>query len=343
MLTWPHSETDWAHSLQAAEAVYVALAEIISQYEPVIIVARDDKHQHHIQSLLAKDTPFGIHYHLCDSNDTWARDHGPISVIQNNTLQLHDFIFNGWGGKYTATLDTAINEQLFRQSAFHTLPTLKNCAIEMIPHNYVLEGGGIESDGLGTLMATKRCLLAETRNPGLTLIDNENYLKKHLGLQQILWLDYGSLEGDDTDSHIDTLARFISPTHILYQSCDTQEDSHFETLNQMAKQLSTFTQLNGDPYQLTPLPWPSACYNHQGHRLPATYANFLIVNNAILVPLYNVPEDQQAIAVFEAIYANKHTIPTKKVIGIPCRTLIEQYGSLHCITMNIMKPETPTK
>ncbi len=316
-LTFPHANTDWAPILDAALACFAEIATAISRFETVLIVCQDKTS---IQPLLARANPNHIQYaEGIPSNDTWARDHGGITIIEDEKPVVLDFVFNGWGLKFPANYDNLITRHLARLSVF---------GASRIRHGgMVLEGGGIESDGQGTLMVTSACLLSPNRNPHLSRRQTENALKRLFGLQQVLWLDYGYLAGDDTDSHIDTLARFCSPDTIAYVQCNDPTDEHTPALQAMEQQLATFRTLHGKPYRLVPLPLPSPCFAEDGHRLPATYANFLIINGAVLVPLYDVPQDADALNRLAGCF------PGREVIGIPCRTLIEQHGSLHCVTM----------
>ncbi len=316
-LTFPHAGTDWAPMLEAALACFAEIAAVISRFEPVLIVCQDKAS---LQPLLTGADFSRIRYaEGIPSNDTWARDHGGITIIENGELVILDFVFNGWGLKFPANHDNLITCRLARQGVFGSA---------RIRHgSMVLEGGGIESDGQGTLMVTSECLLSPNRNPHLSRRQTENMLKRLFGLQQILWLDYGYLAGDDTDSHIDTLARFCSSDTIAYVQCNNPDDEHYPALQAMERQLAAFRTLQGQPYRLTPLPLPSPCFAEDGHRLPATYANFLIINGAVLVPTYNVPEDEQALSRLANCF------PDRDIIGVPCRTLIEQHGSLHCVTM----------
>lgn len=259
---------------------------------------------------------------IVPTNDTWIRDYGPLSVIsRQNTLQLLDFEFNAWGNKYQSNNDNLVNRRLQEQGAFQQTP------LKSIP--WVLEGGSIETDGYGTLLTTANCLLSKQRNAEQNKARIEQALQEHLGATRILWLDHGALEGDDTDSHIDTLARFTDPNTICYVSCDQAEDPHYLPLKQMAQTLQTFRNHAGKPYRLVPLPWPKAKINRNGKRLPATYANFLIINHAVLVPIYNDPADNKAIAIFKQLF------PEREVIALNCLSLIEQFGSLHCATMQL--------
>ncbi len=260
-----------------------------------------------------------LHFAVAPSNDTWARDHGAITIVNNGKPELLDFQFNGWGNKFAAELDNQITATLDDANAFGSTP-LKSV-------DFVLEGGAIESDGAGTLLTTSTCLLAPTRNPHLSQKKIEKELKHYFGLDRVLWLDHGELAGDDTDAHIDTLARLCDEQTIAYIQCSDPSDEHFEELQAMEAQLKTFKTAAGNPYKLVPLPMADACYDEDGDRMPATYANFLICNGAVLVPIYRVAQDEQALETIRSIF------PDREVIGINCLPLIQQHGSLHCVTM----------
>jgi agmatine deiminase len=195
----------------------------------------------------------------------------------------------------------------------------------------ILEGGSIESDGKGTILTTAECLLNPNRNPHLSRQEIEEELLSLLGAEEVLWLENGYLAGDDTDSHIDTLARFAPDDTILYVACDDPDDEHFESLKAMREELETFRTRDDKPYRLLPLPWPQARHDENGQRLPATYANFLVINGAVLVPTYDDPSDATALKIIAKAF------PGRKIIGIDCLPLIEQHGSLHCVTMQMPK------
>lgn len=323
MLTWPHAHSDWQPFLKEVEPVFADIAYHVSLHERVLISCWDENHKNHIDIRLNERgvDPGRVRYYSVPSNDSWARDHGPVTVLKQGQPVLLDFIFNGWGAKYDASLDNAITRHLCSQTAFGDTP------IETV--NLVLEGGGIESDGQGTLLTTSRCLLSPHRNPTLDKTGIEQRLAKLLGIERFLWLDHGHLAGDDTDSHIDTLARFCSPDTLCHVSCEEREDEHYPALQAMAEELAAFRQANGKPYRLVALPLPKAIYNEDGVRLPATYANFLIINDAVLVPIYQDQHDALALQRLGECF------PQRQIIGINCKPLIEQYGSLHCVTMQI--------
>jgi len=327
MLTWPHAETDWASNLNNIELVFVEISLAILARQKLVIVCHDEKLTQHVRQLLQRQLS---KYMLLDMNDVffvtafindcWARDHGPISVFnQQGKITALNFIFNGWGSKYACELDNKINQSLFKQ-----LNTKSHIDVEV-----VLEGGGIEIDEKGHLLTTKRCLLNNNRNKGMTQAKIEALFAVNFGAKKILWLDDGALEGDDTDSHIDTLARFAPHQTIIYQACDDQSDCHYVELHKMAQALQEMRTLDGDHFNLMKLPMPDAQFNAAGDRLPATYANFLIINGAVLMPVYGVRQDKQAQTILNSAF------PNHQIIAINCREIIEQFGSLHCLTMQL--------
>ncbi len=323
MLTWPHAHSDWRPWLAEVEPVFAAIAHAATEREQVIITAYDAAHLTHIRTLLqgAGTDLDRVHLHIAPSNDTWVRDHGPITVTKNGTPLLLDFIFNGWGDKFDATLDNELVRRLHAQAAFGATP--------LTSIDFVLEGGSIEVDGAGSLLTTERCLLSPQRNPTLNRAAIEARLREWLGIDRVLWLTHGYLAGDDTDSHIDTLARFCSPDTICYVACDDAGDEHYAELKAMEQELQALRSATGAPYRLIPLPWPQAKYGDDGRRLPASYANFLIINGAVLAPTYDDAADNAALARLKTCFSDR------AIIGIPCLPLIRQYGSLHCVTMQL--------
>ena len=323
-LTWPHPDTDWAPRLDAVLSVFARIAREISFREDVLIACHDAasvnacrKYLYRAGADLAR-----CHLHTVPSNDSWTRDHGPIT-LQNPDGQskLMDFAFNAWGLKFRADLDNQITRHLHAQGAYG------NAVLEI--SGMVLEGGSIEVDGAGTLLTTSACLLSPNRNPQWSAAQIEEALRTQLGVERILWLHSGHLEGDDTDAHIDTLARFCNPHTIAYQSCDDPDDSHFAPLQQMAAELCAFRNHDGEPYHLIPLPWAQAQWDGDGTRLPLSYANFLILNAALLLPTYDDPADMVAQERLQRAF------PDREVIPVPCIELARQHGSLHCVTMQL--------
>ena len=324
-LTWPDNTTDWSDILHEVIPVYQALCEAISLRQRLLIIAQDNQD---VMPWIKNCNRENILIRQIPLNDTWARDHGFITLFDGKETILLDFKFNGWGLKFSADKDNLINSKLVHHNVFPKKFRYENRL------NFVLEGGSIESDGEGTLLTTSECLLSPNRNGQLTQDEIELYLIETLGVKKVLWLDYGYLRGDDTDSHIDTLARLAPENKILYVKCEDADDEHYGSLRAMEKQLSTFTNAHGQPFELVPLPMCEAIYDGED-RLPATYANFLFINDAVLVPVYGVESDQMAIDLF------KKTFPTLEVIPINCLPLIKQHGSLHCVTMQF--PENRNK
>ena len=326
MLSWPHKDTDWAPVLDEAIDCFVEIAKAIAREETLIVVAPDVEEPRRV--LDCEKLPNRILYLTVPTNDTWARDFGPITVERDGNPVICDFKFNGWGLKFPADKDNLItramcNTGLLRGRYSNEL-------------SFVLEGGSIESDGQGTLMTTSQCLLSPNRNGAMSRDEIEEYLKSRFGLDRVLWLDYGALEGDDTDSHIDTLARLAPNDTILYVGTDDVTDSHYDELNKMKLQLQSFVTASGQPYNLIELPLPDAVYDEEGNRLPATYANFLIMNHSILMPVYRQPQKDEL-----AAQIIKIAFPDHQVVKIDCSVLIKQHGSLHCVTMQVAETILP--
>lgn len=322
-LTWPHDQGDWSDRLEQVEPVFARIATEISLREHVLIVCRDATHRHHVLTRLERAGAAldRVITALAPSNDTWARDHGPITVQTGDGLQLLDFTFNGWGGKYPAQQDNALTARLHQAGVFGDLPRHAQ--------TLELEGGAIESDGHGTLLTTRACLLRGNRNPGMDRAMLEAVLRDSLGVERFLWLANGELAGDDTDGHVDTLARFCDAHTIAHVTCTDPDDPHYASLGAMTEELQAMRDSDGNPYRLVPLPIPAPIRNADGQRLPATHANFLIINDAVLLPTYGDPTDDVAAQALAPCF------PGRIVIPIDCRALIEQYGSLHCITMQL--------
>lgn len=316
-LTWPHAGTDWAYMLDEVQECFIHIAHEIALREKLLIVTPEPEEVKHLIS--DKVNMENVHFLPCETNDTWARDHGAITMMDADGPSLLDFKFNGWGLKFDADKDNLITQHAVEAKA------LKGNYVNRL--NFVLEGGSIESDGMGTLLTTSECLLSPNRNGQMNQVEIEEYLCSVFHIERVLWLDHGYLAGDDTDSHIDTLARFCSPDTIAYVQCTDTSDEHYEALRKMEEQLKTFRTLNGEPYQLLALPMADKI-EEEGERLPATYANFLIMNDVVLYPIYRQPEND-----VRAGEVLKEAFPQHEIIGIDCRALIKQHGSLHCVTM----------
>ena len=320
LLAWPNADTDWRDILDEVCGCYKAIVNAISAYEDVVVLTQD---------ATAIEEMFSATKHrvfVCNVayNDTWARDFGPIALRRNDGPVLLDFTFNAWGMKFAANYDNQINRQLDKKKIF-SVPLANR-------KDFVLEGGSIETDGKGCLLTTTNCLLAPNRNDRLDKKQIEERLKTDLGVQKVLWLNHGRLAGDDTDGHIDTLARFAPDNTIVYVACDDRADEHYDELDKMKHELATFTNVSGEPYKLIGLPLPDPIFDDDGQRLPATYANFLVCNGAVLVPTYKQPaNDTLAISRIKCAY------PDREIVGVDWTPLIKQHGSLHCATMQLPK------
>lgn len=345
-LTWPHADTDWAPYLESAQECFINIAREITRRQPLLIVTPEPEE---VEQQLRKA---GVNMkevvlHECPTNDTWARDHGFITTRLTaadvndeggNALLMHDFCFNGWGMKFASNLDNQINSTIYDGGVFEDNDLLMSWDAHYENNrNIILEGGSIESDGEGTILTTTECLLSKNRNEGADKPWFEQQFAKLFGTKRVLWLDNGFLVGDDTDSHVDTLARLCPDNTIVYVQCLDPEDIHYDDLKAMEEQLQSFRTADGKPYRLLPLPMPEAilesgfadAVEEEGdQRLPATYANFLIINEAVLYPTYGQPEnDARAKEVLQQAF------PDREIVGIDCRVLIRQHGSLHCVTM----------
>ncbi len=320
-LTWPNKNNEWGNLIEQVEKCLSQIAKEISSREKLLIVCEDKKRVIGLMVKAEADLN-NITFVELNINDIWVRDHAPITVYEQESgkPKLLDFSFNGWGLKYAANFDNQISRNLYQKKIF------KKASFETI--NLVLEGGSIESNGGGIILTTTQCLLSLNRNPTLSKSDLEEQLSQYLGAKKVLWLDYGYMSGDDTDSHIDTLARFYHQNGIIYMASDNPQDEHYEELQLMEKQLKTFTNLQGQSFELKPLYMPKPALDSENNRMPATYANFLIINKIVLMPIYGDAEkDEMAFNTLKACF------PDRQVITIDCRALIVQHGSLHCATM----------
>lgn len=323
MLTWPHAQGDWGHTLDSTEQVFINMAREIACSENLLICCFDVEHKQHVAECLHNaGVPVDrLFLYIVPSNDIWVRDHGPITIMKPGGPCLMDFTFNGWGNKYPAALDNAVTRTLHEAGAFGET--------ELESIRLVLEGGSIEVDGKGTLMTTSNCLLSPNRNPQIDCDLIETMLGEIFGITHFLWLKHGQLAGDDTDGHIDTLARFTDDRTIAYASSDDMNDENHNGLKAMEQELKKFLTPDGDAYRLVRLPSPAPKYSPDGERLPATYANFLIINHAVLVPTYEDSMDAVALECLAPCF------PDRKIVPINCLPLVSQYGSLHCATMQL--------
>jgi agmatine/peptidylarginine deiminase len=320
LIAWPHAGTDWAERLAEVESTYVALVAAILRFEQAVICVPDATLEAHARAQLAGAgvDASRVRFVHADYDDTWLRDSGPITLRTPRGFRLMDFRFTGWGGKFGASRDDALVEALERAGLFRDA--------ERSPVAFALEGGAIDTDGAGTLLTTWECL--SQRHPDDTREELSAKLAGWLAQERVLWLDHGFLEGDDTDAHVDTLARFAAEDSIVFQGCDDPQDSHYPHLRAMADELAALRTKDGRPYRLFELPWAQPILDDD-RRLAASYANFLIVNGAVLMPAYGDEADARAQAVM------REAFPGREIVPVPCRPLIWQNGSLHCITMQL--------
>ena len=304
-IIFPHAKTDWVEYLDEAEKTFINIINAVIKYQKCLLVCYDinavKKHFSENKNL------FFIEY---ETNDTWARDCSALCIQKNSRVKLLNFTFDGWGGKFKASKDNAMTKHINK---------------EITTYNFILEGGAIESNGIDTILTTSKCMLNKNRNATLNSVQITQKLNSFFGATKILYLNHGYLAGDDTDSHIDTLARFVDEKTIMYVKCEDENDEHFSELRLMEKELQTMAQENN--YKLIPLPMTDVIY-YEEETLPATYANFLFVNGAVLVPTYGVKQDEVALQIF------RDTFTDRDIVEIDCSVLIRQHGSLHCITMN---------
>lgn len=321
MLTWPHGRGDWGRELPEVEETFLRLARAIASRQGLLVTCHGEGLAARIRQML-RDCGERATVFAAASNDIWVRDHGPITVLDEDARpRLLDFRFNGWGGRYPADLDNDLTVTLDRLGAFGGRPVVD------LP--WVLEGGSLDSDGAGTLLTTSRCLLDGRRNPGTDRSWWEAGFRQWFGVSRVLWLNHGELQGDDTDGHVDMLARFIAPDTIVHVACDDPADPHYGPLRAMKHELGTFRRANGSPYRLVALPWPAPRHDGQGQRLPLSYANFLLINGAVLMPVYDVPQDADALDLMRSLF------PARDIVPIPAMPLILQRGSVHCATQHI--------
>ena len=308
-IIFPHPKTDWAEYLQEAQNTFVNIINAVRKYQKCLVVCYD------INAVKRHFSDFtNLEFAEYETNDTWARDCSALTIEENGEKKLLNFTFNAWGGKFESHKDNAMSQAL---SSYYKLPMQKI--------DFVLEGGGVESNGAESILTTSACMLNKNRNPKLNAVSVTQKLKEFFGAKHILYLNHGYLAGDDTDSHIDTLARFIDKDTIMYVKCDDEKDEHYQELKRMEEELRMIAKEKN--FSLIALPMSDTIY-FEGERLPATYANFLFVNGAVLIPIYNTPSDKKALEVF------RETFTSKDIVPIDCSVLIRQHGSLHCVTMN---------
>lgn len=321
LLALPAPHTDWNYIIDEACAQYCRIIEALTS-KGIRCIVLTPTMEYGLTTLAGIGGDLVTLVEM-EYNDTWTRDYGPIAVTRGGRYRLLDFGFNAWGLKFAADRDNLVNMHLAEKDVISP-DVYRN------ERDFILEGGSIETDGDGTLLTTARCLQSPNRNGGLSRKSLNDILGRRLGFDHILWLEHGALEGDDTDSHIDTLCRMAPDNIILFTGCRNMDDPQFESLLAMRAQLSMFRNREGEPYNLVELPLPDAILDENGERLPATYANYLVTPKVIFMPTYGQPHNDEL-----ACHTVKIAFPGHEVVGIDCRTLIRQHGSLHCATMQL--------
>jgi agmatine/peptidylarginine deiminase len=321
LLAWPHADTDWAANLGDVQQSYVALIGAICRFQNAVLIVPDAATEAEVHAYFSHnaDCARRLRFVHAAYDDTWLRDSGPVTLVADGRFLLNDFRFTGWGGKFSATQDDLLVSALFAAGRFRNA--------ELQPWDFALEGGAIDGDGKGSVLTTYNCL--HHRHPTLSREQLAERLANMLHAERVLILEHGELQGDDTDAHIDTLARFASADSIVFQACDDPADPHYVPLEAMRAEIAALRTAEGQLYRLFPLPWAKPIHAADGRRLAASYANFLIVNDAVLMPAYGDAADERAAKVLRLAF------PDREVVPVPCRSLIEQNGSLHCVTMQL--------
>lgn len=316
LMAWPHADTDWVYMLDEVQTCYLNILKTITRDEPVILLVPEDTP--------LPSFPKGVITVEVPTNDTWTRDYGPLTALSaEGEPIILDFRFNGWGLKFAANHDNQATRRLIHKSVFRGR---YECCKDL-----VLEGGSIESDGRGTILTTRCCLMAPNRNEPMTPAAIEAEILCRFGARKLLWLDYGSLAGDDTDGHIDTLCRLAPHNTILYTGCQDAADEHHDGLTRMARQLRHMTNADGERFNLIELPLPDPIFDDAiGERLPATYANYLVLNHSVVMPTYGQPKKDRL-----AADTLRVAFPDREILTVDCRALVRQHGSLHCATMQL--------
>ena len=312
-LTWPKNPTTFPPRLmEEVEQIYVKMIKELAQGERVDLLVDDPPTIEKVSSLLESDD--NVVFHTVKTSDVWVRDYGPIFLKNSNSIAATKWIFNAWGNKYE---DLRLDDQIGMRIAETT-------GTRIFEPDMVLEGGSIDVNGARTCITSKQCLLNKNRNPHLNQDQISQFLKEYLGVTKLIWLDSG-VAGDDTDGHVDDIARFVNKNTIICMTEDNPEDENYEPLQKNLQILNETSDQKGDKIQVVPIRMPQKVDSEEG-RLPASYANFYIGNAVVLVPTYGDPNDSPALNMFQTLF------PDRKVIGINCKPLLYGLGAIHCVT-----------
>lgn len=311
-MAWPHDDEQWIGMLEPVRREFTALVEEVATRETAHLLVADEESERDARRRLVGGD---VRFHRVPHQDLWLRDSGPTFVARAGEVALLDWEFNGWGDKYPADLDNQIPSHVARILG----------GVPLTSPGIVMEGGSIEVDGRGTVLTTRQCLLSPQRNPGLDEAAIESHLRAALGVAQVAWLDEG-LEGDHTDGHIDTITRFADAGTIVTATCDDSADPNHAVLTANLERLRGMASADGRPYRVVELPIPARPAHFEGDRLPLTYANFYIVNGAVLVPVYGDAHDELALGILRPLF------PGRDVVPLQARALITGGGAFHCVT-----------
>jgi agmatine deiminase len=325
-LTWPHDQETWPdQDMDQVDSDYLQIVKAIAQREQAHILVQDKSAEQDLSKKLQANGVNMSQVFLYDipTNDSWIRDYGPNFLIRENEdrreVAVNDWDFDSWGRKYKWELDDLVASVIAEQ-----------LEIPIFKPEIVLEGGAIEVNGRGTCLTTDSCILNPNRNGGIRREKMEEFLRKYIGASKIIWLS-GDLEGDDTDGHIDNLARFVNPTTIVCSLEENERDANYLGLKHNYERLQAAKDQDGNPFQIIPLPMPGYVGTKK-ERLPASYANFYIINNAVLLPVYGHPNDEKALEILTPLF------PEREIIPISCKTLIWGLGGIHCLTQQQPQP-----
>ncbi|HWP23097.1 MAG TPA: agmatine deiminase family protein [Candidatus Binatia bacterium] len=318
-LSWPHNRDTWPSQLETVRGVWAQMVAALSPHERVNLLVNDEAAEREVAARLrrAGAAMENVTLYRIPTVDVWMRDYGPTFVVRESReepLAFNDWIFNGWGGKYK---DYEKDERVAREIA-------ARLKVPVFDHQIVLEGGSIEVNGAGICLTTEQCLLNKNRNPHLSRAEIEAFLQDSLGVEQIVWLGQG-IAGDDTDGHIDDIARFVGPATVACIIEGNPKDENYHALQENYERLQGATDRRGGKLSLVTLPCPAPLYL-EGARLPASYANFYIANRVVLVPVFDDPNDKKALGILREVFADR------EVIGLRCNEVVAGLGAIHCVT-----------
>ncbi len=328
-LTWPKDPLTWPERVPQVEEIYLQMMAALTPHEAVNLLVDDENAERSVSSRCNFSGARNIKFHRIPTVDSWIRDYGPNFLVNDSgELAYNDWIFNAWGNKYEELKkDDAIPKQLE--------PILK---LRRFEPQIVMEGGSIEVNGEGCVLTTEQCLLNSNRNPQLTKDEIEQYLRQYLGVEKVLWLGEG-IVGDDTDGHIDDIARFVAPNTIVCAVEEDPEDANYELLQDNLRRLQAMTDANDRPFEIVTLPMPGvvggeSTDNRNLDRLPASYANFYIANGVVLAPVFGHANDTRALEILQKLFADRRVVP------INCEPLVWGMGTIHCVSQQQPRSNT---